>query len=317
MRPILGRFTAVWQKRSVQPKSCNTAPLCALLMGAFALAIMGQLSAQTNPQELAKSNPNVCKPESSDGDICPADDRGKAEPNEAPRPDGEPPSVAVKPRDSGVMGSRFTVAMKMSSLGAGGDVAVRIHRKLNIRAGVNGFNYHRTVSDGGVNYDAALRMRSIQTVVDWFPFAKIFHLSPGIAVYNGNRVVANAIFPINKPQSAAGESFISSTKDPLIATATSSMRRVAPLVLFGFGNLVPKTRHIAFGSDFGIIFQGTPNAVINVAGSACDLTGAHCQKVATDKDLKADLESGERTMQQDLRFMKFYPVLSFSIGYHF
>ena len=317
MRPILARFTAVSQKRSVQPRSWNRAQLLALLSVAFALGMMGPLSAETNQQELARSTPKVCEPASSDTAVCSAEGRLNTDVDDAPRPESEPSSVSVKPHESREIRSRFTVAMKMSSLGAGGDVAVRVHHKVNVRAVVNGFNYHRTVSDGGVNYDASLRLRSIQAVVDWFPFAKIFHLSPGIAVYNGNRVVANAIFPVNKPQAAAGETFVSSAKDPLIATAKSSMNRVAPLVLFGFGNLVPKTRHIAIGSDFGIIFQGTPNAVVNVTGSACDLAGRHCQKVSSDKDLKADLESGEKTMQQDLGFMKFYPVLSFSIGYHF
>ena len=316
MQPFLFRLTVRSKKRVVGPKRLNIAAIVAAMIGAFVLGNIGDLSAEMSPQELTRRAAKVCEPESSDPSTCPAEVAPNIGPDDGPRPALETTSVAVKP-DSRVIGSRFAVAMKMSSLGAGGDIAVRIYRKWNLRAGINGFNYQRTVSDSGINYDAALRLRSVQAVVDWFPFSKAFHLSPGIALYNGNQVLANAVIPVNKPQFAAGESFVSSAKDPLIATAKSSMNRVAPLVLFGFGNLVPKTRHIAIGSDFGIIFQGTPNAVVNVTGSACDLAGRHCQKVSSDKDLKADLESGEKTMQQDLGFMKFYPVLSFSIGYHF
>ena len=231
-------------------------------------------------------------------------------------PDAEGAAIAVKPRHvSG--GSRFALAVKMSSLGAGGDIAFRLHRALNLRAGINGFAYHQTVADSGINYDAALRLRSIQAVVDWFPFSKSIHFSPGIALYNRNGVVANAIMPTNKTITAAGKTFISSAQDPVIATASSAMRRVAPMALFGFGNLVPRKGHFVINSDFGLIFQGQPTADIRVAGTACNANGSHCQKVISDKDLKADLESGRRTMQHDLGFMRFYPVLSFSVGYHF
>lgn len=213
--------------------------------------------------------------------------------------------------------SRFAVAMKMSSLGVGGDLAIHVRGRWNLRAGVNGFTYHRRVSDSGITYDAALRLRSIQAVVDWFPFANPFHISPGAAVYNGNQVVANAIVPVNKALSADGQTFTSSANDPVIAAARSTTRKVAPLVLLGFGNPVPKKKHLAFYSDFGVVFQGPPNVQILVAGTACDATGMHCQKVTNDKDLKSDLESGRKAMQQDLGFMRFYPILSFSIGYHF
>ena len=222
---------------------------------------------------------------------------------------------AIKPRRFSAI-SRFALAVRMSSLGVGVDLAVRLHRGWNLRTGVNGFAYHRIVSDSGIDYNAALRLRSVQAVVDWFPFSKRFHISPGF-VYNRNEVIANGIMPTDKVLAAAGEVFTSSAKDPVIATAQSQVRRIAPMALFGFGNPVPIKGHFAINSDFGVLFQGQPTADIQVAGTACDVNGAHCQKVTSDKDLQTDLESGRRTMQQNLGFMRFYPVVSFSIGYHF
>ena len=95
------------------------------------------------------------------------------------------------------------------------------------------------------------------------------------------------------------------------------MRKVAPMLLFGFGNFIPRGRRFSLSSDFGVVFQGAPNTRFTLLGTACDVSGVHCRGVLSDATIQADVRSGEKTMQNDLSFMKYYPVVSLEFGYHF
>ena len=87
---------------------------------------------------------------------------------------------------------RFAIAFKVSLLGFGGEAAVPITRKTDFRAGVNGFSYDRNFNKDGVGYAGHLNFRSTETHFDWFPFGGSFHLSPGMLIYNGNKITADA-----------------------------------------------------------------------------------------------------------------------------
>ena len=222
---------------------------------------------------------------------------------------------AVRPEQ--YRGSRFGLAFRSSTLGFGTDFAIRVVHPVNLRVGYSTFNYSRTVADGDISYLGKLHLGSLQTVVDWFPGSRGFHISPGMLFYNGNRVTANALIPTGKTLTTGTESFVSNPKNPITGSANMSLRRFAPLVLFGFGNLVPRSRRFSFTSDFGVVFQGQPNTSFQLIGSACDPTGVHCRNVAKDPSIQSDVKSGEQTMRDDLSIMKFYPVVSVEFGYHF
>lgn len=214
-------------------------------------------------------------------------------------------------------GSRFAFAFVTSTLGLGPQAAIRIHDRFNFRVGFSGFNYRRNVSDGDIVYDAALRLRSLNFLVDWFPTSKSLHVSPGLLVYDRNRVSANAIVPIGKVLSAGTEQFVSDPQNPISGTARSTIRAIAPMVLFGFGNLLPHTRHVGFSFDFGVVFQGTPVTTVTLAGSACDASQTQCKNIVNDRSIQADAEAGRKTMQDDLSILRFYPVISVGAGYRF
>jgi hypothetical protein len=215
------------------------------------------------------------------------------------------------------LGSRFGLAFKSSTLGLGADFGIRLARPVNLRLGFSGFNYSRTVADGDIAYLGTLHLRSLQTVVDWFPWSRAIHFSPGLLLYNDNRVTANALIPTGKTLTSGAEVFISNPQNPITGSAKSAMRRVAPMMLFGFGNLVPRARRFSFSSDFGVVFQGQPTTNFALIGSACDTSGVHCRNVAHDPSIQADVRSGEQTMRDDLSIMKYYPVISVGFGYHF
>ncbi|HSK45220.1 MAG TPA: hypothetical protein VLA83_15175 [Candidatus Binatia bacterium] len=214
-------------------------------------------------------------------------------------------------------GSRFGLAFKTSTLGLGAEFGTRLTNRVNLRVGFSGLNYSRTVSDSGMAYVGSLRLRSVQSVVDWFPWSHGFHLSPGLLLFDGNHVTAKALLPTGQVLTSGENDFVSNPRDPIKGFAQSTMRKVAPIVLFGFGNIVPHTRRFSVATDFGVVFQGMPNTQFVLLGSACDASGVHCRDITRDASIQADVRSGQKTMQDDLSMMKYYPVISVQFGYRF
>lgn len=231
------------------------------------------------------------------------------------RPSGQTREPTVPPAGREA-GSRFALGLKASTLGLGVDGAVRLRSRLNMRVGFNFFNYSRNLSSDGINYDSAFRLRSVQAVADWF-FARSFHLSGGLLVYNGNHMTANAVVPVNQVLNADNENVISNPANPITGKARSEVRPAAPMISLGFGNLLPQTRHVGFSVDFGVVFQGAPHSTLTLNGSACDVTGEFCANVAGDPSIQAQALQGRQAINKELFFLKYYPFVSLELGYRF
>jgi hypothetical protein len=198
------------------------------------------------------------------------------------------------------------------------DVAVPIQRKLNVRVGANGLNYSRTFNKDNVGYKGRLAMRSVQATLDYFPFGGNFHLSPGMLLYNGTKVDASAAVPGGQTFDLGSTTYLSSTTDPLRGSANLRVKRVAPMFLFGFGNLVPRShRHLIVSIEAGAIYQGQANIGLNFGGSACDSSGLNCASVISDPTFQSNVIKEQQKLQRNVSLIRFYPVVAFSIGWRF
>jgi hypothetical protein len=233
------------------------------------------------------------------------------------RPGGQVREPAGAQATGKPSGSRFALGLKASTLGAGVDAGLRLARRFNVRVGFNAFDYHRNLSNDGISYDSAFRLRSVQALVDWFPFRKSFHLSGGLLLYNGNHMSAHALVPSNQVLDAGDEAVISDPANPITGKARSTARVVPPMVAIGFGNFVPRTRRVGFSIDVGVVFQGAPHSTLTLRGSACDPSGEFCGDIAGDPNIQAESLAARRTIDKDLFFMKYYPFVSLELGYRF
>lgn len=214
--------------------------------------------------------------------------------------------------------SRFGLQGRMSTLGVGVDSSFRLARRANLRIGFNDFSHGANyTADSGLRYAAKVKMRSVQMLVDVFPFANGFHLSPGLLLYNGNQVTAKLSVAPGQRFDAEDTVAVSDPKNPITGTATTSLRKIAPAFLFGYGNLLSRKRHIGFTFDAGVVFQGSPGATLNIGGSGCDSSGLHCQKILDDPDVRSEIRDEQQRMNNKLGIVKFYPLVSMGFGYRF
>jgi hypothetical protein len=203
-------------------------------------------------------------------------------------------------------------------LGIGGDVAVRVLPSANVRFGFSGLGITHNFDNNGISYAAKLRLESAQLTFDWFFFHGI-HLSPGMLIYNGTKITGTASAPAGNTITLnhVGYNIVS----PLTGALAVTFRKTAPMVLFGFGNLVPRgSRHWSITFDMGAAFSGSPNAALSLAGTACPApftSGPTCANLATDPTIHSNVIAEQTSVNDKLKFFKVYPVITLGFGYSF
>jgi len=219
---------------------------------------------------------------------------------------------------------RFGVGAKFSTLGIGVEAATAVTRQTNVRGGFNFMSSDRDFSKSGINYTARLQYRSVEAHFDWFPAGR-FHISPGMVVYNGNRVTGLANVPGGQSFTLDGQTYYSSLADPVTGSATFdfSKRNVSPMLTFGWGNLVSRGEgRFSVNVEGGLLFGGSPNATMNLSGNTCLAPSGPCQNIASNPLVQDDIRgeeakfnTGAPPYNQISNILKFYPVVSIGVGY--
>jgi hypothetical protein len=226
--------------------------------------------------------------------------------------------VPASPIPLGSEGPRHIgVGAKISLLGVGGEAAVALSKRINVRGGFNFFNYSRGFGKDGINYGAQLAFRSAEAHLDWFPLGG-FHLSPGLLFYNDNHIDATAAVPAGQQFTLGGVTYSSSATNPVTGTAKLGFNKVAPSFLIGFGNLIPRNRRrFSFTTEFGVAYTGAPKASLNLQGTACTVPVAICVNAATDPIVQSNVQSEVAKVNHDVSVVKIYPLASFGFAVNF
>jgi hypothetical protein len=213
--------------------------------------------------------------------------------------------------------SHIGIGVKISTLGVGIESAIPLTDKLNVRGGFNMFRYSRGITNNGINYDGNLRFQSGQASLDWFPFGG-FHVSPGVLFYNGNSLTATAAVPGGQIFSLGGTSYESDPSAPVNGTGTLDFVKVAPSIMVGVGNLIPRNgRHYSFLFEVGGAYQGSARVALNFTGNVCDTTGTICRSIASDSTVQANIQSQQTKIKNDINPYRFFPIVSFGVGFNF
>lgn len=205
---------------------------------------------------------------------------------------------------------RIGVAAKISSLGVGAEVATPLTARSNLRTGFNAFAYDHSIRKDGTVYTGHLNLRSLQANYDWFPFGGSFHISPGLLVYNGNRVRAS--------YALAAEAAAAGLPNPITGNGKIEFRKVAPMLLVGWGNLLHRGgKRFSIPFEFGFVYHGSPRASLSMDKIVCDASDINCQMAGADPSLQSSLRAEEISIRRDISPFKFYPVVSVGFGYSF
>jgi hypothetical protein len=188
-----------------------------------------------------------------------------------------------------------------------------------VRAGFNIITYSRGFDKDGIHYGGQVDLKTFEAHYDIYPWAKSFRISGGILVYATDPITASALVPGNQSFSLGDVAYYSDPANPTRSSGKIVFNRAAPTVTFGFGNIVPrsKSKHFSVPVEFGIVFHGSPKTTLALTGNACDSPGGNCRNVASDPIVQSNLISEQNKINDDISFLKVYPIISVGIGYKF
>jgi hypothetical protein len=268
------------------------------LASSLLLAAIG-ISAVSSPAQSQTST--LAVPESA---LPPA---ALAEPS-APQPPAAPPA-GVEMTDPL---ARVGVGIHLSTLGPGAEVGVKLTPRINVRGAANYFSYNDSFTSSGITYGGNLKFESGEAYVDYFLWRSV-HVSPGVIFANGTLFGGSIGVPGGQTFKLSENDYTSSAANPLTGTGALNFNKVSPSILFGIGSIVPRgDHHFSMKFEVGGAFRGSPAVGLNFTGSVCNVT---CQTVGSDAQFQTDLAAQERKYNNDISFLKFYPIISLGFGF--
>jgi hypothetical protein len=231
--------------------------------------------------------------------------------------DGDQGVAQFQPRPVSDPVPHFAVGVKAGTLGLGVQVGTALASRINLRGGVNFYNFRYSTSEHGARYDGTLHLQSVEAKLDLFVIGG-FRFTPGLLLYNGNEITATASVSPGQSFTLGGVTYVSSTTNPITGTASLGLNKFAPTLGIGFGNLLPRgNRHWSLSTDLGVVLQGSPQFALGFSGSACTANGANCLPINAINGALANIESERLKIQDDLKPFKYYPEVSIMFGWKF
>ena len=192
----------------------------------------------------------------------------------------------------------------LGTTGLGLHLTTPLATKLNGRIGVNVANTSYEGSTSDMDYDFKLKLKTVDALLDYHPFDSSFRLTGGV-VYNGNKIDARAK-PSGGTYTINNVAYNAATVGDL--SSKIDFRKAAPYLGIGWGNAV-KQAGWSFGTDLGIMFQGTPKT--QLASNNCTALPVLCSRLASDVAAE-NVKLGE-----EVKDFKLYPVIRVGISYRF
>ncbi len=198
------------------------------------------------------------------------------------------------------------VYAKAGTLGFGGGVGIGITDSLRGRVGYTTYKISKDVTETDVNYHGDLKLGGAEALLDWHPFEGTFRITGGL-VFNRNKITvdgkpSNGTYTINDNTYTAAE--VGSLDGDI------KFKSTAPYIGIGWGDVAKKEGHFSFVADIGVMFQGSPDAKLNVSCGTAVPT-------ATCDQLHSDVAEEQSKLNHDLSSYKYWPVIDIGLAYRF
>ena len=190
----------------------------------------------------------------------------------------------------------YAASLKVSTMGVNLEALRSFSSRFNARLGVAVLSYkaNNVASNDQLTIDGDLKLLSLTALADWFPFRGNFRLTGGLVI-NLNKI-SMTMTPV-KTYNDGNIQYTPEKLGQILADVTFD--KFAPYLGIGFGNPTAGKSGFGFTFDLGTYYQGSPLASMSAT------------------KLLQPMESQSSQLQDNLKWFKFYPVLSFGLTYKF
>jgi hypothetical protein len=189
----------------------------------------------------------------------------------------------------------YAVTLKASTLGFGLDGATNIAKDLNVRVGGNFFSFNVDGGKAGDDYiyTAKTNLLSFSALVDYFPGGSIFKVSGGVLL-NLNKVDIDMI--PGQTYNVNGKIYDKNNLGTV--NSKTEFTKINPYLGIGIGNSLAYKK-FGFTMDIGTVYQFEPQVTMTATG------------------LIAPTASQESIVEDNVKWFKVYPVVTFGLTYRF
>ena len=189
----------------------------------------------------------------------------------------------------------YALTLKLSTLGIGLDGATNIAKDLNVRVGGNFFSFNIDGGKAGDDYiyTAKTNLLSFSALVDYFPGGSIFKVSGGVLL-NLNKVDIDMI--PGQTYNINGKTYDKTNLGSV--NSKTEFTKINPYLGIGLGNSLAYKK-FGFTMDIGTVYQFEPQVTMTATG------------------LIAPTASQESIVEDNVKWFKVYPVVTFGLTYRF
>jgi len=208
-------------------------------------------------------------------------------------------AIAIAGTSQALAQGRDTVSVGVqgSTAGFGPEIAYSVSPSFTLRGVGNFLSYDHDATLAGIDYGIDLDFASAGGFLDYHPLRNGFHLSVG-ALYNGNEADLSASAP---PGTSIGGS------PPLPSTAelvgNVSVDEFSPYVGLGYDSTFTSRSNWTFTVRAGVMYQANPSVVLGQTSGPTIPPGF--------------LDAEAAAIEDDLRLLEFFPVVSVGMNYRF
>jgi hypothetical protein len=213
--------------------------------------------------------------------------------------------IALVLTTSGAANADIGIGVKAGTLGLGLEGRWSPLPWLDLRAGVNQYDYDATGAQAGIDYDATLALDTYYLTGNFrFPLSP-FRVTAG-AFTNGNELQMTSQDTLGTDFNIGGVPF--SSADVGALQSITSFGGTAPYLGVGFDFEIFGKAGLNF--DFGVLWQGEPNVSLTATG--LDTASPEIQAL-----LIPALEVERLELENEISDYKAWPVVSLSFVYNF
>jgi hypothetical protein len=254
--------------------------------------------------------------------------QGTSSSTPGPATEGSTATYSVIPSGQSISRKQFTsdadvrpfstvgIALKITTAGPGFDLATPLSRNFNLRGSAMFFDYGHDFETDGIQYNGELKFNAGMVNLDWFPKHGAFHISPGMLILKSD-LSGVALVPGGSTFTLNDVDYTSSFTDPVHGNGGLVFpHAVGPSLMVGWGNIIPRSgKHWSVPFEIGAAYMGTPKVNLNFVGTACQ--GGGCSSIATDPETQTNLRAEEKLLNDDVKALQFYPLVSLGVSYKF
>ncbi|MBT8096968.1 MAG: hypothetical protein HKN35_15100 [Woeseia sp.] len=170
---------------------------------------------------------------------------------------------------------------------------------LDLRAGLNRFDYDDDGEQAGIVYDATLELNSFYATANLRVPLSPLRFSVG-AFKNNNQLVMES--RESNEYVVGGQTYTGDQVGKL--RSTTSFDSPSPYVGLGFD--FELADRVGLNLDLGVLFQGDPNVTLTSDGSFAD-----------DPDFQQRMEEERRELEKEAEDFKTWPVVSLGLHFNF